>query len=612
MTASVRAVIVDRPRGIASLAVSAVLVALWWVVSRDVAPGVIQWCVMVVGWLLLSAAIRVSITIRRTAVWVTAAVLSAIIAMMRTLGDLFEPRREPPFRHTGLSAWWQFGVSWLIALPAVCLILSRLAGPRRVRTEPLQRRTAVGWWLGASAVMLAAWSPYLLAFWPGIVGRDSWSIIRMGTGELPLTNHHPVAYTAFVRICMRLGGDFTTGTLVYSLIQAVTFALGLGVCALWLRYRGGRWVAAIATAWWALDPSVAMWSVYMDKDVIFVLWMTLMALLLAEIGLRGWEFLTRGWILAAFLAGLVALCFIRNNGIYISAFIVAVMSLFLAPRLLRPRRHGRRWWALPVTGVAVLGVVFGIQGPGYARAGVRSSEFVESVSVPLQQLAWANRYGTLTRDEQDVLAHLLPLERIRDVYSPVGPDSIKFDGGGKSFNNPWLDSHKAEFLTTWAKAMPENPVGYGLAWFVLTGRYIDPGGRVVKIDPGTKRGAGPVVIHDEDRLSGLTHGLATRYRLTKVATLAGTTPVVDLPYRMTLIIWLVILAACSACLAGRPRGALSFLPLVGLVVTLLIAAPVLDYRYVAAAHVGLPVLLMAMWAGARGDSGISRSGHQAV
>lgn len=598
MTERVKDMAGDPLRGLASAAASAVLVGLWWMVSRHGAPGAVQWCVIVAGWALLTAAIRLSVAVRRPGVWVCAAALAAVVAMMRTLGDRFEPYLEPPFRNDGSSPWGEFVVSWFIAVPPVCVLLERLARPRHVRSEGLRGRAVAGWWLGSALVMLIAWSPYLLAFWPGIIGRDSWSIIRMGTGELPLTNHHPVAYTFLVKICMRLGGDFTTGTLVYSVSQAVALALGLGACALWLRYRDGAWVAVIATAWWSLDPSVAMWSVYMDKDVIFVLWMTLMALLLTEVGLRGWSFLMRGWVLTAFLAGLVALSFSRNNGIYISVFVVAMITLFLLPRLLRPRQHGRRWWAFPISGFLVLAVVFGIQGPGYARAGVRPGEFVESVSVPLEQLAWANRYGTLTTEQDDTLNHLLPPDRMRATYSPVGPDGMKFDG--KNFNNQWLDAHKDRFLISWAQAFPGNAIGYGLAWFVLTGRYLDPGGRVTRVDAGTKKGAGPIVVHDQDRLTGLTHGVATRNGLTTFATRAAKTPIVDLPYRMTLVIWLVILAACSACLARRPRGALAFLPFAGLILTLMIAAPVLDYRYVAPGHVGLPVLLMAMWAGARG------------
>jgi hypothetical protein len=41
--------------------------------------------------------------------------------------------------------------------------------------------------------------------------------------------------------------------------------------------------------------------------------------------------------------------------------------------------------------------------------------------------------------------------------------------------------------------------------------------------------------------------------------------------------------------------------MVGMVLTLLIAAPLTEYRYVAAGHVGLPFLLMALWAGAHDE-----------
>ncbi len=582
-----------------SLVASAVLIAAWWLSCHTGAPRPAQWITMVLGWLALGAAVRLCAGVRRPGVWILAVVLSAVMALMRVLGGRFDPQLHPPYRHTPISPWWEFAADWLIAIAVTAVLLEHLARPRPVRTARLGRPRKACWWVGAAVLMLAAWTPYLLAYWPGIVMRDSWTSIRVGTGMQPLNNHHPLAFSLLVGLCMKIGGSFTTGTLIFSIGQATAMAAGLGLCVLWLRYRGGPWPAILAALWLSLDPSVAMWSITMQKDTLFTLMMTLMAVLLTEAGLRGWAWLLRPWPLAGFLAGLVAISFTRNNGTYIAAFLVAAISLFLIPRLFRPWRCGWRWWAVPISAAVVMVAVLGIQGPGYRRAGVVPSNFVESAGLPLQQLAWANRYGSLTPAQQKTLSHLMPLQRMREDYAPTLSDNIKFDPRG--FDNAWLNHHRREFMATWIEAFPANRIGYGLSWYALAGRYLDPGSVFVRVEPGTKRGSGTIVIHDRDRLSALTGGRTTEDSLLKVARAAAWNPLSGITYRLPLVIWASILALCSALLAGRPRGALAFLPMVGMVLTLLIAAPITDFRYAAAGHVGLPVLLMALWAGAHDE-----------
>lgn len=584
-------------------AVSAVLVATWWLCAHRGAPCPLQWVGVVLGWLVLAVALRMCVRVRRPGVWIVAVLLAAVMAMMRVLGGRFDNELHPPYRHTGVSPWWEFLVDWVIAIAVTCVLLDRLARPRPVRSRPLGQWQKLAWWCVAAAVMLLAWSPYLAAYWPGIVVRDSWSSIRIGTGMQPLNNHHPILFSLFVGLCMKtavmaVSGGFTGGTAVFSLIQAVLFAAGLAIAVVWLRYRGGRWFAVLALLWLALDPSVAMWSITMQKDSLFSLVVTLVTVLLAEAGLRGWSWLLRPWPLIGFLAGLVALSFTRNNGTYIAAFLVGMISLFLLPRLLRPLRRGWRWWTLPISAAVVMVAILGVQGPGYRRAGVEPSDFVEAAGLPLQQLAWANRYGTLTPDQQRTLSNLMPLEWMRQDYNPSLSDNIKFDPRG--FDNTWLNHHQSEFIRTWAGAFAANRTGYGLSWYALAGRYLDPGSVFLRVDPGTTRGAGSIVIHQRDRLAAATGGRVDADDLLAAARYAATNPVTGISYRMPLVIWAAILAMCSALLARRPRGALAFLPLVGVVLTLLIAAPITDFRYVGAGHVGLPVLLLALWAGAHG------------
>ena len=74
-----------------------------------------------------------------------------------------------------------------------------------------------------TAIMFALHLPYLLTYYPGFVFNDSLSSIGQALGQLPCSNHFPVAYTALIGACIALahtlGLSTTTGCALYSLMQ---------------------------------------------------------------------------------------------------------------------------------------------------------------------------------------------------------------------------------------------------------------------------------------------------------------------------------------------------------------------------------------------------------
>lgn len=41
--------------------------------------------------------------------------------------------------------------------------------------------------------------PYLIVYWPGLIFGDLLSSLSQALGSAPLSNHHPVAYTLFLK-----------------------------------------------------------------------------------------------------------------------------------------------------------------------------------------------------------------------------------------------------------------------------------------------------------------------------------------------------------------------------------------------------------------------------
>ena len=93
----------------------------------------------------------------------------------------------------------------------------------------------------SSIVMMLLWSPYLYVYYPGFIFGDSTANIAQALGQQPLTNHHPVAYVLFIRLCLRLGqhlGGLTMGLAIYSVIQMGIMALGIGLMVQWASGMG--------------------------------------------------------------------------------------------------------------------------------------------------------------------------------------------------------------------------------------------------------------------------------------------------------------------------------------------------------------------------------------
>lgn len=414
---------------------------------------------------------------------------------------------------------------------------------------------------------------------------------------LPLSNHHPVAFTAWVGLCYRIatafGHGWTAAVVIFTASQATLFAAMLAIVCHWIGRRFGRGAAVATIAYFVINPQVGMWAITMHKDTTFIGWTCLAVVLLAEAAIRGPRWLLRPAPLAAFCLLIVGLCFSRNNGVMVAVVLVAIIVLMLLPRFIRRSEERSRWWRLPVVVLPLLACILVIQGPGYRAAGVVPTEKAESLGLPLQQIAWATKYGELTDTERAEVTRIMPLDRMRAKYNPTLSDNLKFD---PSFHTKWVNAHTSEVLRTWARIGSHNPAGYGMAWFVLEGRYLDPAGSFHRVDIGTVRGRGDV------RLSGETYvgdegRPQTRMRVAHWVLRFESLPLTNLPFQVPAAVWCSLLVVIAAMMSRRWWALVPQLPWLLMVGTLLVASPIADLRYVGALHVGLPILLALAWAG---------------
>ena len=422
----------------------------------------------------------------------------------------------------------------------------------------------------------------LLSNYPGFCSVDSNDIINQALGISHyqnhfryegLTNHHPVFYTFLfwlVWVLMGSSSDPTFAVFVFLIIQSIFLSLGIAWTLGWFnKHCNSRGMVLFVAVCSILSPVLLVHALVMWKDVPFAVVLLILILKLYDYAKK--NSLERKDILGLFCLCL-AMSLLRNNGIYISIVLLIYMIIVF--------KEARK----KIVGVfASLVVVIGIiQGPLFGALSISSGHFAESVSVPLQQIAAvaADDAGVITEEQESFLNNIRPIKEMAEVYNPGSANPVKFS---PSFSDTYLESHKIEFIKTWAEIVVANPGIAFRSWVELTCGYWQPG---FFADIGTQE-----TIYHEQPVSIIGFSLNPHdYFSALNSAFPGL-------FSMGNAIWIVIASLGVLILRNRVKGvfkrATCFVPLLALELTLLIAAPIAsDFRYVLGIYLIIPFLLV--------------------
>ncbi|HJC91408.1 MAG TPA: hypothetical protein H9695_10595 [Candidatus Mediterraneibacter excrementigallinarum] len=436
----------------------------------------------------------------------------------------------------------------------------------------------VGWkvYLAAFILILLAWLPYLLALSPGSVLEDSLdSVSQILDPSVPVNNHHPVFYTLYVGIFVKAGlflGNINIGVFLYSVVQAGVMA---GTIAYTIMIMCRKAVPVLFTGaamiWYMFMPFFPDYAMTMWKDPIFSCALLWMSLLLMELAEEKEKICSRRW-LTKYMAVCLITAFFRNNGIYVVVLSIAAAAILCRGKLKR----------FLCTMLAVLAAYYAITGTVYNWCGIRT-EFVESVGIPLQQIAAVVvNDGDISQEEEQFLYTLLPEEEWKNSYAPCLVDKIKWNG---QFNDEFLEENKTRFLKVWMSLLVKNFPEYVKAYGMETLGFWKIG---VQDEYGyidtfiAENGYG---IHESSTLQKITGpGLNEFVRNFRIYVGSGT------------LLWL-ILGAALFVLRDKSSFGIVFIPALGNWMTTMIAAPVaFSLRYVYIFALGLPLFLsLPIW-----------------
>lgn len=426
---------------------------------------------------------------------------------------------------------------------------------------------------------LLCWLPYYLYQYPGIMTPDSINQLEQILGVVPFSNHHPWVHTLVFGLFYRIGYALTKNMViavsVYTFFQMCLLAGSVAYFISTLRAHKIRpFVLLIIMAFYALIPYHAVFSVTVWKDIPFAAAVLLFSCAIFRLSIR--NSVCAGNLLVFMISG-VMICLFRSNGWY--AFLLAL------PFLLFGFRKKAKAVYPPLFAALLLAVI--VKYPVMNAFHVRQPDFIESVSIPMQQITAVicnDRY--LSGEELALIEEVVDLTYIHDLYNPTFADNIK--ELVRAGNQDYLVAHKKEFLKLWIDLGLRYPGDYLTAYTDQTYGYWYPDSfylvaeaeGVSATDLGVSHTpliGGPLVIKAKE--------IAVK--------LGSMVPIYGTLWSMGVACW-VLLFSISVTLIRRDfHRLICYLPGLSLLLSVLVATPVAtEFRYVYFLVLCLPFYLI--------------------
>lgn len=514
----------------------------------------------------------------RPALWVQilAFLLAGLFGMATVLANypLFEPLYAMISLFNGGCAFLGgFFVAWNILICAI----RRLPLASDPRQPVRERNHAALWFFAFTGAVAAVFLLYLFTTgYPVYLAHDSIvSLNQIKAGVY--SNHHPYWYTRFIQACMDLGylfsSDVNVAAAVYSSVQALLLAMCFGYCLVTL-YQAGvpMWCVAAVLAMSALLPYNITYSITMWKDTLFggcsLAVMTALYRILKQVG--KWQWLNY----AVFALSGIGFCLVRNNGFPVFFVWTAFLVVFL----------GRKHWKLLLICLLILAVGWFMTGPMLDILEVESTEMVEIMAVPFQQIARVIAYDyPIGEEDMAFLKEMFWIDRVKELYTPYIVDPIKFEAmrpDGEAF----MKANMGEFFSVWLRLGLKYPGEYVKAWVEETKGYWNGGYYYWIYIKGTYPASSGIGGFHPDNLGKDLFDALFRYT---------EKPIIMEPfYSIGLQVWALI-SCCFVCFAQKRKEFLTAIPMVVLSAVLWVMTPVYaEFRYAYPMFVTCPLILL--------------------
>jgi len=389
------------------------------------------------------------------------------------------------------------------------------------------------------------------------------------------SNHHPFWHTMIIKVFLDIGyflfRNPNAAVAVFSVAQIVVMALCFSyvIATLYQAKVPAFWIA-VAYCLYVFMPYNIAYGSTMWKDVPFGIAVCVFTVSFYRI-MNGFG-KKQIWNYVLLSIGGIGFCLLRSNG-FLAFFASTVLFCFALTK-----KHKKV--LLLMCGILAFSWV--LKNPVLAVLDVKQPDTVESLSIPLQQIA---RYicdgNELTAAESELLEKVMDTSKIPVLYDPGLSDNIKNEIRGK--NPVYFDENIGDYLKLWVQLGVKAPDSYIKAWIDQTKGYW--GG-------GYENWIYCEFIEPNDMGIVETEASSIIYALYKMYFTFTRWVVFFQPLNsIGLYVW-ILAVVCFVCLLRRKKEWLLSFPILAIVLTLMVATPVYaEFRYAYALFTTLPFIV---------------------
>ena len=415
---------------------------------------------------------------------------------------------------------------------------------------------------------------YYLIYYPGILTGDSIDEINMILGNVPLNDHHTVFHIIFLTIPFKITSLCTNNINVcvgiITLVQIFIMSLILSFSINYLYKKNTpKFILIGLILYYALLPINGFYSITMWKDIIFSLLIVLLTIECQKlIGKKNNITIKNSY---TFIIISILTILSRNNAIYMYVILCLLTLIIFRKKLL----------TILLMFVIIFGTYFTIKGPIYNYFNIEKSSSSEYIAIPLQQIGrMAYKNIKFTKSEEKEINKVIPISRLKEVYNPEIVDPIKFDD---LYNKEVFENNKGKYFALWLNLCIKHPVVAVESYLTSTLGYWYPGVEYwVTIDSidSNDLGIRNVSIVPEN----------IRNKFSKIT--STQVPLIGFTKCIGLCIWTIFLLGYIAIKRKRKEVLYSFIPVIGIWLTLLLATPVIaEFRYIYCAYLCIPLFV---------------------
>jgi len=354
------------------------------------------------------------------------------------------------------------------------LILETVTNRIQILNAYKERVTNIKLFFALMLILLICWLPCLLTFYPGGIYSDTVISLAMANGTSALNNHNPILYTlswqAVLSLAHILNQSEYLGLFMYTCFQSLAMA-ATGAYFLYSLYKKGfsKGLIILSLAYLGLFNIIPLYLVSLWKDTPFAIIVFLFSTFLFNIF---WNednenklFSRSSIFIYCFLAYLLA--FARNNGFYVFVLFSVIIVIYFAHRKVK-----KLFYYSLVLSIILISTFSIIRGPIYSYLHYNNDDIVESLGIPIQQIAYviAND-GNVSDADLEYVNSIIPIDNLKNEYHPMIVDRLKWS---QDFHKEALDGNVKDFAKTYASIIFKNP-SLALKGFLLANEgFWDP------------------------------------------------------------------------------------------------------------------------------------------